>query len=105
MNPTNVFEVQPNHCWDGLPKLTKWRDISEALILDTGFRNMVSVNWAAGPRNFVPWSVENFQRTMRLTITAGYFKSEHLVHLEWVSQVLLATGTVYTITPTKWLLS
>jgi len=104
MNPTTVFEVQPNHCWDALPELTKWREISEALILDTGWREFIPVNWSMGPRNFHPWFVENFQRSMRLTITAGHFKSEHLVRLEWVSQVLLASGTVYKVTPTPWLL-
>ena len=105
MNPRNVFEVQPGHCWDGLPELTQWREISEALILDTGFREMIPVNWSMGPRNFAPWEVENFQRTMRLTVSAGYFKLEHPIQIEWVSQVLLTSGTVYSLTSTPWLLS
>ena len=105
MTPTNVFEVEPHHCWDGLPELTKWREISEALILDTGWRDLLPVNWSMGPRNFHPWEVENFQRTMRLTVTAGYFKLEHPIPIDWVSQVLLASGTLFTITPTKWVLS
>ena len=101
----NVFDVQPNDCWDGLPEGTRWHEIRKSLILDTGFRDLIQVNWSGGPRNFQPWETENFQRSMRLTIIAGYFQGTHEIKLEWVSKVVLASGTAYTVTSTKWLLS
>ena len=103
--PLNVFEVEPNDCFDGLPEGTKWHNIRQALILDTGFKELIHVNWVAGPRNFQPWEVENFQRSMRLTVTAGYFQLTHEINLAWISQLVLDTGTAYSITPTKWLVS
>ena len=102
--PLNIFEVQPNNVWDGLPKSTRWSDLRSALILDTGFRDFLTINWASGPRNYSPWSVSNFQRTMRLTVEARYLNMEQQIRPEWVSQLVLASGTVYNVTPTAWLL-
>lgn len=104
VTPLNVFEVSPSDCWDGLPEFTRWSDLRSALILDTGFRDFLTINWASGCRNWEPWSVEHFNRTMRLTVKAGYFKLDQLVRPEWVSQLVLASGTVYKVTPSDWLL-
>lgn len=103
--PLNVFEVSPNDVWDGLPEFTRWSDLRSALILDTDWRDYLTINWASGPRNWEPRSVENFNRTMRLSVKAGYFKMDHQIRPEWVSQLVLASGTVYNVTPTAWLLN
>ena len=103
--PLNVFAVEPHDVWDGLPEFTRWSALKSALILDTGFRDFLPVSWASGPRNWEPWSVTHFNRTMRLTVKAGYFKLDQLVRPEWVSQLVLASGTVYNVTPTAWLLN
>ena len=103
--PLNVFEVSPNHCWDNLPTGTRWHDIREVMVLEANFRDLIRVNWSSGPGNYDPWLVDEFQRSMRLLVVAGYFKEKHEIKCEWVSQIVLASGTLYNVTPTSWVVS
>ena len=101
----SVFDVQPNDCWEGLPEGTKWHDIREVMVLETNFRDLIRVNWSSGPSNYEPWLVEDFQRSMRLSVVVGYFKMVHQIKCEWESQIVTGSGTLYNVTPTLWVVS
>ena len=104
MATDNLLALQPADLWDGLPAGVLFSDIKSALLMDRPGRNLLDVQWSAGPfRSFGGGG--NLQQMLRLDVKAPRVAWTVYTQPKAVSQILLKDDRLFNVTSTAWLLS
>jgi hypothetical protein len=103
MATDNLHALQPADLWDGLPAGVLFSDIKSALLMDRPGRNLLEVNWAAGP--FRSFGDGTLQQALRFDVKAPRVAWTVYTQPKAVSQILLTDGRLFNVTSTAWLLS
>ncbi len=100
---TDVFSIEPNQLWLGIPDDTKWNEIKQALLFDRPQREFIDVNWSMGVRRTFG-SGGTFQDSLRLPVYAPSVDWPLIAMPKSVSKLILADDILYKVTSTPWLL-
>ena len=104
MAKNNLLALQPSDLWDGLPTGVLFSDIKSALLMDRPGRNLLEVQWAAGPfRSFGEGG--NLQQALRFDVKPPRVAWMVYTQPKAVSQILLNDDRLFNVTSTAWLLS
>ena len=99
----DVFSIEPNDLWLGIPADTEWANIKQALMFDRPQREFIDVNWSMGVcREFD--GDNNFQNSLRLPVDAPKVAWPLSANPKSVSK-LIVNDVLYKVTPTPWLLN
>ena len=99
----DVFSIEPNDLWLGIPDDTKWADIKQALMFDRPQREFIEVNWSMGVRREFGGG-GTFQDSLRLPVYAPKVDWPLIAAPKSVSKVILADDILYKVTSSPWLL-
>ena len=99
----DVFSIEPNDLWLGIPADTKWFDIKQALMFDRPGREFVEVNWSMGVRREFATG-GNLHIALRLPVQAPNVDWPLIAQPKSVSKVILADDILYKVTSSPWLL-
>ena len=99
----DVFSIEPNDLWLGLPADTRWFQIKQALMFDRPQREFIDVNWSMGVRREFGTG-GNLQTALRLLVQAPSVKWGLIAMPKSVSKLILADDILYKVTSTPWLL-
>ena len=103
MITNDVFSIEPNGLWLGIPADTKWNEIKQALMFDRPQREFIDVNWSVGvSRAFGTGG--NLQTALRLPVQAPSVKWGLIAMPKSVSKLILTDDILYKVTSTPWLL-
>jgi hypothetical protein len=100
----DVFSIEPNDLWLGIPDDTKWNEIKQALLFDRPQREFIEVNWSMGVRREFGTG-GNLQTALRLPVDVPSIKWGLIAMPKSVSKLILADDILYKVTPTPWLLN
>ena len=103
MITNDVFSIEPNDLWLGIPADTEWADIKQALMFDRPQREFIDVNWRMGVRREFN-DGDTFQDSLRLPVDAPKVDWPLSANPKSVSK-LIVNDILYKVTPTPWLLN
>ena len=104
MNTNDIFSIEPNDLWLGIPADTKWSQIKQALMFDRPQREFIDVDWSMGVRREFGIS-GNLQNALRLPVEVQKVGWPLSVMPKSVSKLILSDDVLYKVEGTPWLLS
>jgi len=104
MSTNDIFSIEPNDLWLGIPADTKWSQIKQALMFDRPQREFIDVQWSMGLRREFGIG-GNLQNALRLPVEAPKVGWPLSVMPKSVSKLILDDDVLYKVEGTPWLLS